>query len=238
MGTNTDGRSTRWDEHRATRRRELVEATLRAIRQHGASVGMDDIAAVAGTSKTVFYRHFTDRAGLYAAVSESVDARILRDLRAAIGVGGLDLTAAPGTPRALVAAAVDAYLALVERDPEVYRFVVSAPLLDRPPGGDPALAVTSHIAEQMSAVFAAALVAAGRSDAAAPVWGAGVVGMVRAAADQWLADPSRTSRTDLTEHLTDLAWGGLSAAWPDRSHPDATTAHPHPTDTSQTRETR
>src|SRR5690348_11854869 len=161
---SSDGRSTRWDEHRTTRRRELVEATLRAIRQHGASVGMDDIAAVAGTSKTVFYRHFTDRAGLYAAVSESVDARILRDLRAAIGVGGLDLTAAPGTPRALVAAAVDAYLALVERDPEVYRFVVSAPLLDRPPGGDPALAVTSHIAEQMSAVFAAALVAAGRSD--------------------------------------------------------------------------
>jgi AcrR family transcriptional regulator len=220
VGTNTDGRSTRWDEHRATKRRELVEATLRAIRQHGASVGMDDIAAVAGTSKTVFYRHFTDRAGLYAAVSESVDARILRELRAAIGAGGLDLAAAPGTPRALVAAAVGAYLALVERDPEVYRFVVSAPLLDRPAGGDPALAVTSHIAAQMSAVLAAALVAAGRSDAAAPVWGAGVVGMVRAAADQWLADPSRMSRADLTEHLTDLAWGGLSAAWP--GQPDTT----------------
>ena len=48
-----DGRSTRWDQHRATRRRELVEATLRAIRRHGAGVGMDEHAAMAGTSNTL-----------------------------------------------------------------------------------------------------------------------------------------------------------------------------------------
>ena len=34
---------------------------------------MDEIAAEAGTSKTVLYRHFADRAGLYLAVVESVD---------------------------------------------------------------------------------------------------------------------------------------------------------------------
>ena len=213
MSTTTDGRSTRWDEHRASRRRELVEATLRAIREHGAGVGMDDIAAEAGTSKTVFYRHFADRSGLYAAVSESVDARILRDLGTAMGEGGPDLASAGGTPRAVIAAAIDSYLALVERDPEVYRFVVNAPLLDTPSGGDPALAVTSHIADQMSALIAAALTAVGRDPSAASVWGVGVVGMVRAAADQWLADPALT-RTELTTHLTDLAWGGLCAAWP------------------------
>jgi hypothetical protein len=38
--------------------------------------------------------------------------------------------------------------------------------------------------------------------------------MVRAAADQWLTDPSAMSRSELTQHLTDLAWGGLCAAWP------------------------
>ena len=225
MSTTTDGRSTRWDEHRATRRRELVEATLRAIREHGAGVGMDDIAAAAGTSKTVFYRHFTDRSGLYAAVSQSVDARILRDLGSAMGAGETDTGVSPdlasaggvgASPRAVIAAAIDSYLALVERDPEVYRFVVNAPLLDTPSGGDPALAVTSHIADQMSALLGAALTSVGRDPAAAAVWGAGVVGMVRAAADQWLAAPAMT-RSELTTHLTDLAWGGLSAAWPDPS---------------------
>ena len=214
--STTDGRSTRWDEHRTSRRRELVEATLRAIREHGAGVGMDDIAAAAGTSKTVFYRHFTDRAGLYAAVSASVDARILRDLGAALGEGSPDLAGVDESPRAVIAAAIESYLALVERDPEVYRFVVNAPLLDSPSGGDPALAVTSHIADQMTELIGTALTSVGRDASAAPVWGVGVVGMVRAAADQWLADPTLL-RAELTGHLTDLAWGGLSVAWHDPS---------------------
>lgn len=209
-----DGRSTRWEEHRAQRRRELVEAALRAIRQHGATVGMDDIAAVAGTSKTVYYRHFTDRSGLYAAVSQSVDARILRDVTAVLGGSGGDLASVHSPPRDLVASAIDAYLQLVERDPEVYRFVVAAPLLDRAPDGDPASPVTSHIASQMSGLLAAALSAAGRDPSAARVWAAGLVGLVRAGADQWLGDTASMSRHDLAQHLTDLAWGGLSAAWP------------------------
>lgn len=218
----TDGRSTRWDEHRARRREELVDATLRAIRQHGAAAGMDDIATAAGTSKTVFYRHFTDRGGLYAAVAERVDALILRDVTTALGaadvgapdLGAADLGADGGSPRRLIAAAIDSYLRLVERDPEVYRFIVNAPLLDRLEGGDPAAPVTSHIAEQLSAVLAAALEASGRDAGAAVVWGHGLVGMVRAAADQWLTSPHPMPREALAEHLTDLAWGGLSSAWP------------------------
>lgn len=212
--STTDGRSTRWDEHRQARRKELVEATLRAIREHGAGVGMDDIAATAGTSKTVFYRHFVDRSGLYAAVSERVDALILRDLTTAIGARGGDLTRASGHPRDLISAAIDSYLRLVEKDPEVYRFIVSAPLLERTPGGDPAGGVTHHIAGQMSALVAEALREAGRSPAPAEVWGPGLVGMVRAAADRWLADGAEMPRAELAEHLTDLAWGGLSRAWP------------------------
>ena len=215
MSTTTDGRSTRWDEHRARRREELVDATLRAIREHGAAVGMDDIATAAGTSKTVFYRHFADRGGLYAAVAARVDALILRDVTTALGaadLGAADLGAG-GSPRRLIAAAIDSYLRLVERDPEVYRFIVNAPLLDRPAGGDPAAPVTSHIAAQMSAVVSAALEASGRDTAAAVVWGPGLVGMVRAAADQWLASPDPMPREALGEHLTDLAWGGLSSAW-------------------------
>ncbi|GAB3437603.1 TetR/AcrR family transcriptional regulator [Phycicoccus ginsengisoli] len=214
MSTSTDGRSTRWDAHRATRRRELVEATLRAIRQHGAGVGMDEIAATAGTSKTVVYRHFTDRQGLYAAVCESVDALILRDLERALGASsGEDLGTVEASPRALIAAAIDSYLLLVERDPEVYRFVVTAPLLDTPAGGDPAGPVTSHIAERLATVVSEALRAAGRDDRAAAVWAAGLVGMVRAAADQWLTDPGSMPRDELTDHLTDLAWSGLASAW-------------------------
>ena len=34
-----DGRTTRWDAHRARRRSELTQAALRALRRHGPSVG-------------------------------------------------------------------------------------------------------------------------------------------------------------------------------------------------------
>ena len=44
---------------------------------------MDEIAAEAGTSKTVIYRHLGDRLGLYLAVCESVDALILAEIDAA-----------------------------------------------------------------------------------------------------------------------------------------------------------
>ncbi len=218
MSTSADGRSTRWDEHRQSRRKELVEATLRAIRAHGASVGMDEIAASAGTSKTVFYRHFADRAGLYHAVAQRVDALILRDLTAALGSTATHLTGVEESPRDVVAAAIDSYLRLVEKDPDVYRFIVNAPLLDHPVG-DPAGAVTDHISAQIAAVIERALTESGRDHAAAPVWGAGIVGMVRAAADRWLSDPGSMSREELAEYLSTLAWNGMSAAWPPANPP-------------------
>lgn len=177
---------------------------------------MDDIAAEAGTSKTVFYRHFTDRAGLYAAVGERVDALILRDVSVAIGLGESE----PGEPERLVGAAIAAYLRLVERDPDVYRFIVAAPLLERTDvlseAADPVRSVTAPIAAQIGEVVAGALATQGRSVAAAEVWGHAVVGMVRAAADEWLrpgSGLSQVGRDDLTRHLTRLAWSGLSSAW-------------------------
>ena len=102
--TTPDGRRSRWDGHRVARREELVEATLRAIRTHGASVGMDEVAATAETSKTVFYRHFTDRAGLYTAVAELVDATIIRGLTRAAD------DPAPSGAREVVRAVIAAYL--------------------------------------------------------------------------------------------------------------------------------
>ncbi|WP_106298093.1 TetR family transcriptional regulator [Knoellia remsis] len=226
--TVVDGRNRRWEKHRARRRTELVDATLRAIRRHGASVGMDDIAAVAGTSKTVFYRHFTDRAGLYDAVAERVNSNIIGDVAGAVGnvdevvafAEGPDTDAA-WSPRQLLASAIDAYLRLVEDDPEVYRFIVNAPLVplsERTDTGDAASGVSQSVGRQVGVLITTALQATGKDTTPGATWGHAVVGMVRAAADEWLregAESSGTSRETLREHLTKLIWGGLSATWPD-----------------------
>jgi len=205
-----DRRATRWDAHRRTRRAELVDAAVHAIREHGAGVGMDEVAARAGTSKTVVYRHFGDRTELYVAVCARVARVLFGQIRRAVD--------GAASPHAQTGAAIEAYLALIESDREVYRFVVHRPLVPALPTDtrpDPVADLVSLLGAQAAAVIAPHLARAGHDPAAAVPWGHGVVGMVRGAADDWLARGGRTggepmSRAELARHLTDLAWTGLS----------------------------
>ncbi|WP_289018718.1 TetR/AcrR family transcriptional regulator [uncultured Ornithinimicrobium sp.] len=179
-----DGRDVRWEAHRTERRRQLVEAALRAVRTHGAGVGMDEIATEAGTSKTVLYRHLGDRAGLYRAVVEAVDGRILADLAQARATGD-DVVER-------IAAMVRSYLRLVEQDPEIYRFVMTRPLeTTEVDPADPVHQLTDRIAEQLGAILREHLETVGHPDAAtlAPLWGHMVVGMVRSASEHRLTRP-------------------------------------------------
>ncbi|RBY77675.1 TetR/AcrR family transcriptional regulator [Geodermatophilus sp. TF02-6] len=193
-----DRRDSRWDEHRRARREQLVDATVAAVGRHGAGVGMDEIAAAAGTSKTVVYRHFADRGELHVAVCARVAGHLTARLRAA--------TAHSRDPRQTLAAAVDTYLGFLEADPELYRFVVSGP----PADGDPIGTLSSLVGDQAAALVAVALERAGRDPAAAQPWGHALVGLVRSAADWWLRADRPMPRADLAAHLTDLAWAGLS----------------------------
>ena len=213
-----DGRSTRWEAHRTARREELVQAALRAITRHGPGVGVDEIAAEAGTSKTALYRHFADKEQLYLAVAERVSRRILADLVTA--------AAAHEHPRAALRALVSTYLRLVADDPDVYWFVTH-----RPPGSggagssggssggsaDPLAGLSSAVSAELAAEITRRLTAAGIDASAAPAWAHGLVGMIRAATDHWMrqraADPSGCATADeLASQLTALAWGGLSRA--------------------------
>lgn len=189
MTTSVDGRATRWAQHNAERRRALVEATLRAIRRHGNGVGMDDVAAMAGTSKTVLYRHFGDRSGLHAAVVESVQDFILGNLTGPL--------AADLPPAQLVSELADAYLAVVEADGEIYRFVANRPG-DSP---DPVLGITNRIGDEVSASFRRWLEAEGLSTEPANTWGHGVVGFIWAVADRWILTDLRRPRADVVAHI-------------------------------------
>jgi AcrR family transcriptional regulator len=199
----TDGRSTRWEAHRRARRAELVDAALTAVRRHGPVVGMDEVAAVAGTSKTVLYRHFADKSQLYLAVCTRVAETLLAQLR---GVLRPDVR-----PRDALAAAIDVYLQLIESDPDVYRFVVHHPALDRPIDADPVGGLIHLIGDQVASALAPRMRQAGVDPAVAMPWGHGLVGLVRAAADPWLEGRVAIGRAELAGGLTELAWGGLAA---------------------------
>ncbi|WP_062295759.1 TetR/AcrR family transcriptional regulator [Demequina maris] len=202
----TDGRDTRWEQHRVDRRRELVSHALRAIRVHGPGVGMEDIASRAGTSKTVIYRHFGDKAGLYGAIVEAVHDYIHTGLMAA-----LELTD-PADLGRMAGDLADAYLGLVEHDPHIYRFVMAAPAAQGSPESDPAGAMPEIMGRHVSAAIAERLELSGLDASSAPIWGHGLVGFIRAAADQWMLTEPRPPRAEVVTHITALFTPGFKGA--------------------------
>ena len=206
MDTPVDGRTTRWQAHNEERRRELVVAALRAIRRHGATVGMDEIAHEAGTSKPVVYRHFGDKAGLYQAIVDWVNDFIW---------GHLNLEdPAHAEPRELVRSLADTYLTLVERDPEVYQFVISRPLVETPMA-DPVVSITTRIGNRVAEIFRDWLDANGLDTEPAYIFGHGVVGFTWATSDRCIIPHLRRPRPDVVDYIDQLftpAFEGLRRA--------------------------
>src|SRR2546423_12521591 len=98
----------------AERRLQLLDAAARVIRAHGSDVSMAAIAAEAGITKPILYRHLGDKGGLYRALAEWQT----EDLVGAIREGLLS----PGTVRERATASIDADRAALERRPAGYPF--------------------------------------------------------------------------------------------------------------------
>jgi AcrR family transcriptional regulator len=195
-----DGRRDRWAGHRRQRREELIDAAIDAIRAHGPDVGIDVIAAHAGISKPVLYRYFADKSQLWLAIGQRTAALVVDAITPAV--------AAVREDRAVIAVAVDAYLATIESDPHLYRFVMHKPDIprDRDVVGD----AVDTVAGGLARVVGDRLRALGLDSGPAQPWSYGMVGFVQAAGDWWLRDRQPISRAALTEYLTALLWGGIA----------------------------
>ena len=193
-----DGRRERWAAHRAARRAELIDGVLAAVRERGPEIDMDDVAAVSGIAKPVFYRYFADKADLYASVGREVAERIVATVVAA--VDGQD------SPRDIIAAGVDAFLRGVEDDPQVYRFV-----LQRPANAAAVSDYSAVIGKHVSRLTGDLLRSNGVDSGMAEPWGFAMVGAVRTAAERWLDEPTM-SRQALAGYLTELLWSGARSA--------------------------
>jgi AcrR family transcriptional regulator len=102
---------------RAQRREQILEAATRAFARGGfANTGLDAIAAEAGVTPVILYRHFASKADLYREVIESGHGR----LREATGRHDFDDASIPALIRA-AAADPDAFRLLYRyaaREPE------------------------------------------------------------------------------------------------------------------------
>lgn len=180
------------------RRRELLDAAIRAIRSGGADASMSDIAAAAGVSKPVLYNSFRDKSELAGALAD----RFLGELDATL----LDTVTTERTPRATLHRTIDAFVAFAEREPELYRFLVEGSAGTGREAVE--LPMLTHLAERIARYLtgpSARISEPERSES----WAFAIMGMVFSTVGWWLDGHSRT-RSELVDDLTDLICGGLA----------------------------
>lgn len=189
------------EARRAERREEMLDAAIEVIRAEGPGASMEQLAAASGVSKPILYRHFRDRDGLVAAVATRFGSQVVGALTAALASDAAD-------PRELLRRTIDAYLAFVEQEPHVYRFLVQHAV---PAGAasDTIAGLIPQIGQQVALVLGEQLRAIDADSGAAEPWAYGMVGMVHMAGDWWL-ERRTMPRSRLVEYLTTLLWDGLS----------------------------
>ncbi|TIC85520.1 TetR/AcrR family transcriptional regulator [Nocardioides sp. GY 10127] len=199
-----DGRRDRWDAHKAERREQVLAAAVAVVEETepGAEVPVSAIAARAGLSRTVLYRHFADRADLDAAVQAYIVQRLFDELLPAVTL--------EGSIGDIIERIVATYVAWSAAHPALHRMIESD--LGGPAGPGVVTQGTDVVAGQVLALISAALELLGgqlsEDDVAVldPLT-YGLVGAVVSAVRRWLALPER--RPDavvLAETVTDSVW--------------------------------
>jgi AcrR family transcriptional regulator len=200
----TDGRSSRWTEHRRARKEELVAAGLEAVRLAGQDFAVEDVARAAGVSKTVIYRYFSDKEELTDAVLDQVASTVLLPRL----LGELAIERADDLER--LRSVIGAFVQFVEDEPALYGFAYAHAGRSR---ADAVAGTELAVAEALAGLMRDRLTAAGRPPEGAATWAYGVVGMVQLAA-HWWSGARTVPAQQLVDQLTALAWGGLSTLLP------------------------
>ncbi len=179
------------------RRRALLEAADAVIQREGPEASMAAIAAEAGVSKPILYRHFGAKSGLYQTLAERHSRVLVEAIR--------ERMLAAGELSERVRGGIDTYLAMISENLNFYRF-----LMHRARAEDSAAhSVMSTVMQTLGREIAELLTAEG-DGARARVWGHAIVGMVQNAGDWWLDHPE-VPREAVVGALTELVLGGLPA---------------------------
>ncbi|MGH3949025.1 MAG: TetR/AcrR family transcriptional regulator [Pseudonocardiaceae bacterium] len=196
-----DARRDRWKKHRIERRAEFIEAALRALDKHGLDFGMEHVAAEAGVTKPVLYRHFTDKADLYDALGRHGTKILFNRLMPA-----LNNELAP-LPR--IRSVIDSFFTTIEEYPNLYRLLVHpAPTSDHATDSTIVNEDKEFIATAVTALLGDYMRTFGLDSGAAEPWAYGVVGLVQNTGEWWL-DRRSMGKDSIVEYTTQIIWAAI-----------------------------
>ncbi|HEX9766288.1 MAG TPA: TetR family transcriptional regulator [Nitriliruptorales bacterium] len=191
--------------NRETRREQLLDAASRAVAEHGPDVTMEAMASEAGITKPILYRHFGDKGGLYRAIAARYVDRLMAELEAAL--------ATVDDPRERIAATIDAYLSLIEREPTSYRFLMRRAIADQPEARAFLTGFQHRVAERLIEVLRPEFERFGIPTTGVGAYAHGLVGLVQQAGDWWL-DQADLERASLVDQLSRWVWTGFVGLTP------------------------
>ncbi|WP_051116624.1 TetR/AcrR family transcriptional regulator [Amycolatopsis nigrescens] len=194
----TDGRAARWAGQRDRRRREFVEAALRAIAEHGPDVTTEQIADEAGVVRTRVYKHFDDTADLQRTIADRAAELITEQLT--------PLWDPSATPMQMISTAVDAHTGWLAEHGNLYRYLTRHSQAGRYAGRDAVADVKTTIARQLTLLFEHYLRTFELDVRIAETLAFGLVGLVDSSTAQWLENPQQVARGELAGLLTHWIW--------------------------------
>ncbi|MFI7701342.1 TetR family transcriptional regulator [Nonomuraea sp. NPDC049480] len=182
------------------RRRALLDAADRVISSEGPEVSMAAIAAAAGVTKPILYRHFGDKSGLYEALADRHVRTVIAQLSPRFAEAGSDL-------RGRARATIGAYLDLIAANLNLYRFLFHRASAEDSRIRSHMTSLVRGLGEELGGVLAAERVVA--DPVRAQVLGHAFVGMVQTTGDWWLEHPE-VDRDQVVEGLVDVIAAALS----------------------------
>ncbi|SEH03377.1 DNA-binding transcriptional regulator, AcrR family [Nonomuraea solani] len=176
------------------RRRALLDAADRVIMREGPEVSMAAIAAEAGITKPILYRHFGDKRGLYQALADRHVRTVIGRLRPRLADPGGDL-------RGRARATIGVYLDLISANLNLYRFLFHRAGAEDSRVRSHMTSLVRNLGEELGGLLTAERVVP--DPVRAQVLGHAFVGMVQTTGDWWLDHPE-VDRTQVVEGLVDV----------------------------------
>ncbi|ACY98047.1 MULTISPECIES: TetR family transcriptional regulator [Thermomonospora] len=183
------------------RRRALLEAADQVIRREGPGASMAAIAAAAGISKPILYRHFGNKSGLYQALAERHTRKLIETIQ--------DRFQRPGSQRERITSTIETYLSMISENLQLYRFLMERASAEDAATHSAMSTMIRGLSQELAKVFMAEVELADPDRAY--VWAHAVIGMVQNAGDWWLDHPE-VPRRKVVDALADLILVGLPAA--------------------------
>ena len=156
-----------------SRRETFVDAAITvAVRRDGRGASMEAVAREAGVGQADPLPHLRGPRRAGAAVGDRFATDLGRVIDAALSA---ETGAGWDDPKGVLTATIDAYVAIIDNDPEVYRFLTSGLARDL---SQPVVSLASEVARNVAVVLGERLRDIGVDDTPAELWAHVIVGMV------------------------------------------------------------